>query len=92
MLCNSKKNTHQIADLFEQVNRLAANFEQWQTVTHQNSQNLVQINERIDRLVQSQEKFQVQLEQSVSKIIETIDYTLNRTELLVRQLLEQSSN
>lgn len=85
-------NTSKIADLSEQINRLAVNQIELQTITQNNSQTLAQVNMKIDRLVQRQEKFQIQLEESVSKIIETIDYTISRTDELVKRFLEQSSD
>ncbi|MDZ8106415.1 MAG: hypothetical protein RM338_12460 [Nostoc sp. DedQUE12a] len=57
-----------------------------------NTQAIAQLGDKIDRLASRQEQFQVQLEESVGKLIRTIDYAVDRTEELVRGFLEQSSN
>ncbi|MBW4562888.1 MAG: hypothetical protein KME32_17405 [Mojavia pulchra JT2-VF2] len=85
-------NTNAIADLSIAINRLAVNQIELQAIIQNNSQTLAQVTAKIDRLAQRQENFQLQLEESVSRVIETIDYTIGRTEELVRRLLEQSSN
>jgi phage host-nuclease inhibitor protein Gam len=57
-----------------------------------NTQAIAQLGDKIDRLADRQERFQVQLEESISELIKTIDYAVDRTEEVVRRFLEQSSN
>ncbi|OUL17434.1 hypothetical protein BV372_35135 [Nostoc sp. T09] len=57
-----------------------------------NTQAITQLGDKIDRLADRQDSFQVQLEESISELIKTIDYAVDRTEELVRRFLEQSSN
>jgi hypothetical protein len=57
-----------------------------------NTQVIAQLGDKIDRLADRQDSFQVQLEESISELIKTIDYAVDRTEELVRRFLEQSGN
>ena len=57
-----------------------------------NTQAIAQLGDKIDRLADRQELFQVQLEESISELITNFDYTLERTEELIRRDLEQHSH
>ncbi|MBW4566364.1 MAG: hypothetical protein KME32_36000 [Mojavia pulchra JT2-VF2] len=85
-------NTNAIADLSIAINQLAVNQTELQALIQNNSEALAQVTAKIDKLAQRQENFQLQLEESVSRVIKTIDHTIDSTEELVRRLLEQSSN
>jgi DNA-binding FrmR family transcriptional regulator len=87
-----QKNASQIADLCEQINQLAVKQIELQTITHNNSQAIAQLTAIINRIAQRQENFQIQLEESVNKLIQTIDYQIGRTEELVRRASAQSSS
>ncbi|MBD2451795.1 hypothetical protein H6G76_32690 [Nostoc sp. FACHB-152] len=84
-------NTNQVAELFNQVNQLAAKQIELQAIVHSNSEAIAQIAAIIDRLAQKQENFQLQTQESINKVIQAIDYTIGRTEELVRRLNEQNS-
>ncbi|MDZ8051154.1 MAG: hypothetical protein RMX68_017920 [Aulosira sp. ZfuVER01] len=57
-----------------------------------NIQAIAQLGDKIDRLADRQEHFQVQVEESISELIKTIDYAVDRTKELVRRFLKRSSN
>jgi chromosome segregation ATPase len=85
-------NTNQMADLFVQVNQLAVKQIELQEIAQSNSEAIAQVTAIIDRLAQKQENFQLQTQESINRVIQTIDYTIGRTEELVRRLWEQSSH
>jgi uncharacterized coiled-coil protein SlyX len=51
-----------------------------------------QIGEKVDRLANRQERFQVQLKENVSELIQTIDYAVNSTEELIKRFLERKNS
>ncbi|BAY10803.1 hypothetical protein [Calothrix sp. NIES-2098] len=57
-----------------------------------NTQAIAMLGDKIDRLGDRQDRFQLQLEESISELIKTIDYAVDRTEELIKRFLEQSSN